>query len=281
MSYTWEHLLEFVTFFAKAIVIIIGIIAIIGFALSQSIKGQADLPQLELERINDTVKTYADALRKKVFDNKAFKEHEKREKKRKKSKEKENKPKIYVVDFDGDIKATAVKNLRNEITTILDVATAKDEVVVRVTSPGGMVHTYGLAAAQLTRVRNAKIPLCVSVDKVAASGGYLMACTADKIIASPFAILGSIGVLAQVPNFHRLLKKRTILTTKSTLQEITNELYPCLVRSLKKGRKNSLSKSPIPMTFLKTLLKSIVPSSTLIKSEPVNPGLAKELLSIS
>lgn len=97
-----------------------------------------------------------------------------------------------------------------EISTVLDVATPRDEVLVRVTSPGGMVHTYGLAAAQLTRVRNANIPLCVSVDKVAASGGYLMACTANKIIASPFAILGSIGVLAQVPNFHRLLKKHDI-----------------------------------------------------------------------
>ncbi|MCB9024880.1 MAG: protease SohB [Bdellovibrionaceae bacterium] len=205
-----EHLIEFLIFFAKALVIIVGILAVIGFIISQSVKGSSSLPQLELEKINETIAHYADILRKNVFDRKAFKEHEKSEKKKKKQKEKENKPKMYVVDFEGDIKASEVKNLCHEITTILNVATPKDEVVVRVTSPGGMVHTYGLAAAQLLRVRNAGVPLCVAVDKVAASGGYLMACTANKIIASPFAILGSIGVLAQVPNFHKLLKKHDI-----------------------------------------------------------------------
>lgn len=205
-----EHLIEFFLFLSKALIILLGILAVIGFIFSQSVKSHSDLPHLELEKINETLASYAESLRKKVFDRKVLREFEKSEKKKNKKKEKVNKPKVYVIDFEGDIKASEVKNLRTEISTVLSVATKKDEIMVRVTSPGGMVHTYGLAAAQLLRIRQAGIPLCVAVDKVAASGGYLMACTANKIIASPFAILGSIGVLAQVPNFHRLLKKNDI-----------------------------------------------------------------------
>jgi serine protease SohB len=110
-----------------------------------------------------------------------------------------------VIDFKGDLKASAVPSLREEVSAILDVATADDEVIVRLENHGGVVHEHGLAASQLVRLRNAGIPLHVCVDKVAASGGYLMACVANRIYAAPFAILGSIGVLAQIPNFHRLL----------------------------------------------------------------------------
>ncbi|GAA3949347.1 protease SohB [Allohahella marinimesophila] len=117
---------------------------------------------------------------------------------------------VYVLDFDGDIKASEVDSLRESITAVLTLARPTDEVVVRLESPGGMVHSYGLAASQLGRIKARNIPLTVCVDKVAASGGYLMACLADKIIAAPFAIIGSIGVVAQVPNVHRLLKKNDI-----------------------------------------------------------------------
>ena len=117
---------------------------------------------------------------------------------------------IYVLNFDGDIQASAVASFRQEISAILTVADAEDEVVVRLESAGGVVHGYGLAASQLRRIRDRKIPLTVCVDKVAASGGYLMACVADKIIAAPFAIIGSIGVLAQIPNLYRLLKKHEV-----------------------------------------------------------------------
>lgn len=115
-----------------------------------------------------------------------------------------------MLDFDGDMKASAVQSLREEITAVLSVASADDEVVVRLESPGGVVHGYGLAASQLQRIRDRGIPLTVTVDKVAASGGYMMACVADKIVAAPFAILGSIGVVAQIPNIHRLLERNTI-----------------------------------------------------------------------
>jgi serine protease SohB len=110
-----------------------------------------------------------------------------------------------VIDFHGDLKASAVPSLREEVSAILDVATEQDEVMVRLENHGGVVHEHGLAASQLARIRDRGIPLVVCVDKVAASGGYLMACVASKIYAAPFAILGSIGVLAQIPNFNRLL----------------------------------------------------------------------------
>nr|WP_010132275.1 protease SohB [Microbulbifer agarilyticus] len=117
---------------------------------------------------------------------------------------------LFVVHFDGDIKASALSNLREEITAILQVAGKEDEVVVCLESPGGMVANYGLAASQLARVRSAGVKLTIVVDKVAASGGYMMACVADRILAAPFAMLGSIGVVAQLPNFHRLLQRNDV-----------------------------------------------------------------------
>ena len=117
---------------------------------------------------------------------------------------------MFVIDFKGSIDAAEVASLREEISAILAIADKGDEVVVNVESGGGMVHGYGLASSQLDRLRQANIPLTVCVDKVAASGGYMMACVANKIYAAPFAIVGSIGVVAQLPNFSRLLKKHEI-----------------------------------------------------------------------
>ena len=128
----------------------------------------------------------------------------------KKKKDKKSYPSRFVLDFKGDISASQVESLREEISALLSVATKKDEVVIRLHSPGGSVNGYGLAAAQLQRIRDRQIPLTVCIDQVAASGGYLMACVANRIVAAPFAIIGSIGVVAQLPNFHRLLKKNNI-----------------------------------------------------------------------
>lgn len=124
--------------------------------------------------------------------------------------ENERKPHLFVLNFKGDISASETAALREEISAIIAVAKADDEVLVCLESPGGMVHSYGLAASQLNRLKKKQIKLTIAVDKVAASGGYMMACVADKIISAPFAIIGSIGVVAQVPNFHRLLKKHDI-----------------------------------------------------------------------
>jgi len=120
------------------------------------------------------------------------------------------KPRVYVLDFKGSMDAHEVTSLREEVTAVLAVAKPQDQVVLRLESPGGVVHGYGLAASQLQRLREKQIPLTVAVDKVAASGGYMMACVADKIVAAPFAILGSIGVVAQIPNFNRFLKNKEI-----------------------------------------------------------------------
>ncbi|OAT31796.1 putative protease [Buttiauxella brennerae ATCC 51605] len=121
-----------------------------------------------------------------------------------------DKPTLYVLDFKGSMDAHEVTSLREEITAVLAVVKPEDEVLLRLESPGGVVHGYGLAASQLQRLRDSKVRLTVAVDKVAASGGYMMACVADKIVAAPFSIIGSIGVVAQVPNFHRLLKRNNI-----------------------------------------------------------------------
>ncbi|SLJ84834.1 protease SohB [Psychrobacter sp. DAB_AL43B] len=127
-----------------------------------------------------------------------------------KKKNTDNKQQVFVLDFDGDIKATAVKHLREEISTLISTANKGDEVVVRLESGGGLVHGYGLAAAQLARLKDAGFKLTVCVDKVAASGGYMMACVADNIVAAPFAIIGSIGVVSQLPNFHKWLKNHDV-----------------------------------------------------------------------
>ncbi len=211
-----EHLIEFIVFFAKVLTVVVGFMAVAGFIAAQSMKMPSPIPSLEIIKLNDILSKYSQSLRETIFNKKELKTFDKKEKERKKHSKDEIKNRIFVVDFLGDIKASAVKNLRIEMSALLSIATPNDEILVRVTSPGGMVHTYGLASAQLLRVRNAGIPLCVSVDTVAASGGYMMACTANKIIAAPFAILGSIGVLAQVPNFHRFLKKHDV-----DYQEIT------------------------------------------------------------
>ncbi|MDU4843172.1 MAG: protease SohB [Leclercia adecarboxylata] len=120
------------------------------------------------------------------------------------------KPRVYVLDFKGSMDAHEVTSLREEITAVLAVARPEDQVVLRLESPGGVVHGYGLASSQLQRLRDKKIPLTVAVDKVAASGGYMMACVAEKIVAAPFSIIGSIGVVAQIPNFNRFLKNKDI-----------------------------------------------------------------------
>ncbi|MCK6598701.1 MAG: protease SohB [Bdellovibrionaceae bacterium] len=196
-------------FALKTLVIFLFIAGVVLVISLMALKSQLKT-HLEVEKINDKFKDYAKILKLLTLDKTSAKELKKKLKEEKKKSEKETeipKNKLYVVDFRGDIKASQVENLREEITAILTEAKAEDEVLVCVESPGGMVPHYGLGASELLRLRDKNIPLTVSVDKVAASGGYLMACTANKIICAPFGIVGSIGVVAQVPNLNRLLKK--------------------------------------------------------------------------
>ncbi|MDY3107507.1 MAG: protease SohB [Succinivibrio sp.] len=117
---------------------------------------------------------------------------------------------LYVIDFDGDARASQVDELTSKVNLILAKATDKDEVIIKLTSPGGVVNGYGLCASQLERIRNKGINLVACVDTVAASGGYMMACVASKIVAAPFSYVGSIGVVAQIPNFNKVLKNHDV-----------------------------------------------------------------------
>ena len=204
-----EFLAEYGLFAAKLLTVLIGIGLLI--AIAASARQQQEEPVLEIKNLNQKRDLMRKAMAANVLDKKAQKALAKEQKKAEKENAKEEqKPRVYVLDFDGDIKATGVATLRDEITALLTLADKDDEVVVRLDNSGGIVHEHGLAASQLNRLRDAGLKLTVCVDKVAASGGYMMACVANKILAAPFAVIGSIGVLAQLPNFNRLLDKAGI-----------------------------------------------------------------------
>ena len=211
-----EIFTEYGLFLAKAITILVFIWLLLALIFSFSKKAKGD-DHFEITNLNKKYKNMADSIRFALLPKKqlkqALKEKKKESKKRCKQDKKapsSTKKRIFVLNFLGNIKATAVKHLRKEITAILSVANSSDEVVVCLENAGGLVHEHGFASSQLLRIKQKGIPLTVAVDKVAASGGYMMACVADKIIAAPFAIVGSIGVIAQLPNFNRLLDKHGV-----------------------------------------------------------------------
>jgi len=201
-----EFFADYGLFLLKTITLVGAIVFAIGSVAAASRKASQQ-EGLEVENLNEKYRTLAKGLRKAIMGKDERKAEAKAEKKRAKeqAKSKERKPRGFVIDFKGDLKASGVQSLREEISAILEVADQRDQIVVRLDNHGGVVHEHGLAASQLVRVRRRGIPLTVVVDKVAASGGYLMACVADRIYAAPFAILGSIGVIAQIPNFNRML----------------------------------------------------------------------------
>ncbi len=208
-----EFLADYASFLAKTVTLVVAIVVVLVAIASLRGKGRRrSAGQLQVTKLNDFYKGLRERLEQSLLDKVRLKALRKEQAKSLKQDKKlaEPKPRVYVLDFDGDIKASATESLRHEITALLTLATGKDEVVLRLESGGGMVHSYGLASSQLARIRQAGIPLTICIDKVAASGGYMMACIGDKIISAPFAILGSIGVVAQLPNVNRLLKKHDI-----------------------------------------------------------------------
>ena len=200
-----EFLAEYGLFLLKVLTVVVGVVVIIVVAASAGRKGVQE--GLEVENLNERHELLVESLQSAVSNKDQRKKAAKEKKKKGKADAKASspRPRSFVIDFKGDLKASAVPSLREEVSAILDVATEDDDVIVRLENHGGVVHEHGLAASQLVRIRDRNIPLIVCVDKVAASGGYLMACVATRIYAAPFAILGSIGVLAQIPNFHRML----------------------------------------------------------------------------
>lgn len=209
-----EFFLDYGLFLAKTVTLAGAVIAVVLVIVALASKKQPQgKDSIEIKKLNQKYDDIAMAMNSNILPKDDLKKLAKEFKHKQKQKEKaaeQKRKRIFVLNFHGDIRATAVSSLREEITAVLMVANNSDEVFLRLESGGGVVHGYGLAASQLMRIRERDIPLTVSVDKVAASGGYMMACVASKIIAAPFSIVGSIGVVAQMPNFHKLLKRNDI-----------------------------------------------------------------------
>ncbi len=209
-----EALIDYGLFAAKALTVLVAIALVLLILLRarQGSEPEANGNRLEIVYLNEHYRSMAQALKKASLQKKPLQKALKAERKSAKQRDKtdEARQRIFVLDFHGDIKASEVSALREIISALLLEASEQDEVLVRLENPGGTVHEHGLAASQLLRIRARGIPLTVAVDKVAASGGYLMAAVANRILAAPFAIIGSIGVLAEIPNFHRWLEQKGI-----------------------------------------------------------------------
>ncbi|SEM20226.1 protease SohB [Halomonas caseinilytica] len=202
-------------FLAQLLVVVV-LIALVMVVVARSRSGGGERSQIKLEELNARRRRRLRRLRLAASEpaarkrmTKAFRRDDKTRGKKGDADESARST-VWVLDFHGDLKASGTGKLAEEITAVLDASSEGDEVVVRLESPGGLVHAYGHAAAEMDRLRQAGLSTTVCVDKVAASGGYLMACCADRLRAAPFAVLGSIGVVAQLPNVHRLLKRHDI-----------------------------------------------------------------------
>jgi serine protease SohB len=231
-----EYLIQYGMFLAKAVTIVVAIVIVVGSIAASGNRQRKTgrKGQIKVTHLNEHFDDMKDTLQHSVLAKGQLKQVHKDEKKQAKLESKEQakadkeaakkpndvaddasnseqrKKRVYVINFTGNISADEVASLREEITAILTLAEPLDEVLLRLESPGGMVHAYGLASSQLLRIKSKQIPLTICVDKVAASGGYMMACLADRLVSAPFAIIGSIGVLVQLPNFHRVLKKNEV-----------------------------------------------------------------------
>ncbi|MDI7425029.1 protease SohB [Cronobacter sakazakii] len=216
-------LAEYGLFLAKIVTVVVAIAIVIALIANLTQRKKAQRGELRVTRLGEEYKEMKEEVAAALLDPHQHKQWHKNQKKKNKQEAKAakarakrgdaapaGKPTLYVLDFKGSIDAHEVSALREEVTAVLAVENPADEVLVRLESPGGVVHGYGLAASQLQRLRERQIPLTIAVDKVAASGGYMMACVANNIVAAPFAIIGSIGVVAQIPNFNRLLKRNDI-----------------------------------------------------------------------
>ena len=218
-----EWLTEYGLFLAKAVTVVVAIglaASLVAGAARQARAGRRRSPSPEVIHLNRDYRRMAAAFERAALPRKAIRARRKADKAERKARDKEERRRlasgeggrrrVFVIDFKGDLRATGVDALREEVTTVLAVATERDEVVVRLENSGGAAHGHGLGASQLARIRARGIPLTVAVDRVAASGGYMMACVANRILAAPFAIVGSIGVFAAIPNLHRLLEARGV-----------------------------------------------------------------------
>lgn len=207
-----EFLSQYGLFLLEVTTVVVLVLIAVVVVIATARRGGGAGESLNVKHLNKQYEKAANILRRALLDKSAFKKMLKAQQKRLKEdrKAKNDRGRLFVLDFKGDIRATATASLREEISAVLGVADDGDRVLLRLENAGGAVHEHGLAASQLLRLKQRGLHLLVAVDKVAASGGYLMACVADRILAAPFAIVGSIGVIAQLPNFHRLLEEKGV-----------------------------------------------------------------------
>ncbi|HEX7027266.1 MAG TPA: protease SohB [Gammaproteobacteria bacterium] len=271
-----EFLIDYGLFLAKSVTVVVAILLVFVVIMSLRMreKHKTGDGHIEVKHLNDRLRDMQQCMKLAVLDKfdlkrqlKADKAKAKAEAKARKRALKEKqveksgeepgaddrKKAVYVLDFHGDIRAQAVGSLREEITAVISSLVPGDEVVVRLESSGGLVHAYGLAASQLKRIKDKGVKLTVCVDKVAASGGYMMACIADRILAAPFALLGSIGVVAQLPNFHRLLRKHDI-----DYEMLTAGEYKRTLTILGENTEKSRAKFQEDLEDIHTLFKEFV-----------------------
>ena len=267
-----ELLSEYGLFLAKIVTVVLAIAAIAAIIVNVAQKNKRQRGELRITRLSEQYEEMKEELATALMDahqqkiwHKAQKKKHKQEAKLAKAKAKQgetlssDKPRVWVLDFKGSMDAHEVTALREEITAVLAVYKPQDQVVVRLESPGGVVHGYGLAASQLQRLRDHNIPLTVTVDKVAASGGYMMACVADKIVSAPFAIVGSIGVVAQLPNFNRFLKSKDIDIELHTAGQYKRTLT-LLGENTEEGREKFREELNETLLLFKDFVKRMRPS---------------------
>ena len=238
-----EFLVDYGMFILKFLTVLIGILfvalIIIGAAKQRSRSSRSQEVELEVTYLNNAFKRTAAPLRNTLFSKKqraAERKQMQKEAKIRKKKGADAKKIAYVINFQGDIRASQVSNLAQIVSSLIDVTSPGQEVILRLESAGGFVHTYGLATAQLLRLRKRKLNLVICVDKVAASGGYMMAAVASKIYAAPFSILGSIGVIGQIPNLNAFLKDKKVDIEQHTAGEYKRTLT-VFGKNTPKGRK--------------------------------------------
>ncbi|HYF97955.1 MAG TPA: protease SohB [Coxiellaceae bacterium] len=254
-----DFLANYGIFLAELLTVLLVLLALIGFVVFLITKGKEPNFGLKLKvrKLNTHFAEVKELLHENILSKAQHKKLLQNQKKTQKREERDNekKSRLFVLNFEGDIKASAVQSLSELITAVLLVANKHDEVLVRLESAGGLVNAYGLAASQLQRLRDAKIKLTIAVDKMAASGGYMMACVADKVLAAPFAIIGSIGVVAQLPNFHRFLEKNNIDFEQITAGEYKRSLS-LFGENTEKGREKVQSEVDDVQKLFKSFIKA-------------------------
>lgn len=277
-----QALIELGVFTAEAMIILMVIVAVmLLFFILLAKSKQKTYGKLSIKNVSHLYAENKELMLSEILPKKEFKQFLKEQKLAEKKRQEESveAKKIFVLNFHGDIQASSVPALSKEITAILNVATPKDEVVVKLESGGGVVHGYGLGAAQLMRLRQHHIPLTVTIDKVAASGGYLMACTANKILAAPFAVVGSIGIIVQLPNFHRALKSKQIDFAMYTAGEYKRTIT-MFGENTEAGREKLQEEIEIVHTQFKELIHTHRPQINLTEAATGEHWLAEKAMSL-